>query len=193
MRKDLAWALVPVLWGQACWAQQPAAPEAPNDFKPASTNIVDLPYPQVHSAGEVKFHIYAPDANSIRAALRTIPDREHRATAGLSRGGFQTYQITPANLDKCACIGVFSAPFGFPGVENEYNGLLAKPEEFAKQVKVFYISMGSQEGARTGRSIHEAPEQAGVKRVYYEAPGGGHEFQTWRKSLHGFAQFQFQD
>jgi enterochelin esterase family protein len=123
----------------------------------------------------------------IDASYRTIADREHRAMAGLSLGGTQTYQITQANLDKFAYIGIFSAPFGFPGVETGYNGLLTKPQEFARKVKVFYISMGSKEGAGTGRSIHEALEKAGVKHTYYEAPGTAHEFQTWRKSLHGFA------
>jgi hypothetical protein len=28
--------------------------------------------------------------------------------------------------------------------------------------------------------------------VYYEAPGTAHEFETWRKSLHGFAPLLFQ-
>ena len=36
--------------------------------------------------------------------------------------------------------------------------------------------------------LHEQLEQAGVKHVYFEAPGTAHEFQTWRKSLHEFAQ-----
>jgi len=128
---------------------------------------------------------------SIDASFRTLTDRENRALAGLSLGGTQTYQITQANLDKFANIGIFSAPFGFPGVETGYNGLLSKPEEFAKQVKIFYISMGSKEGAGTGRSIHEQLDKAGVKHVYYEAPGTAHEFQTWRKSLHGFTQLLF--
>jgi enterochelin esterase family protein len=95
-------------------------------------------------------------------------------------------------MDKFANIGIFSAPFGFPGVETGYNGLLAKPAEFNKMVKVFYISMGSKEGAGTGRSIHETLEKAGIKHVYFEAPGTAHEFQTWRKSLHGFTQLLFQ-
>jgi len=127
----------------------------------------------------------------VDANFRTIANRENRAMAGLSLGGTQTYQITQANLDKFANIGIFSAPFGFPGVETGYNGLLTRPAEFAKQVKVFYISMGSKEGAGTGRSIHEELEKAGVRHTYYEAPGTAHEFQTWRKSLYGFAPLLF--
>ena len=129
---------------------------------------------------------------TIDKQFRTLSDRENRAIAGLSLGGTQTYQISQANLDKFASIGVFSAPFGFPGVETGYNGLLAKPDEFNKQVKLFYVSMGSKEGPRSGRAIHEALDNAGINNVYYEAPGTAHEFQTWRKSLYGFAQLLFQ-
>ena len=127
----------------------------------------------------------------IDKTYRTIPDRDHRAMAGLSLGGTQTYQVTQTNLDKFAYIGIFSAPFGFPGVETGYDGLLKKPAEFNKQVHLFYVSMGSKEGATTGRSIHEELEKAGIKHVYYESPGTAHEFQTWRRSLHGFAQQLF--
>ena len=130
---------------------------------------------------------------TIDASYRTLSDREHRAIAGLSLGGTQTYGISQANLDKFSHIGIFSAPFGFPGVETGYNGLLKKPAEFAKLVKVFFVSMGSKEGASSGRAIHEALDQAGVKNVYYEAPGTAHEFQTWRKSLYGYAQLLFQN
>ena len=129
----------------------------------------------------------------VDANYRTIADREHRAMAGLSLGGTQTYQITNANLDKFANIGVFSAPFGFPGVETGYNGLLAKPDEFNKQVKVFFVSMGSKEGASSGRAIHEQLDQAKINNVYYESPGTAHEFLTWRRSLNRFAQLLFQD
>lgn len=127
----------------------------------------------------------------VDANYRTLTDRENRAIAGLSLGGTQTYSISQANLDKFAHIGIFSAPFGFPGVESGYNGLLAKPAEFSKQVKTFFVSMGSKEGASSGRSIHEQLDQAGIKNVYYEAPGTAHEFQTWRKSLYNFAQLLF--
>ncbi|HZX72951.1 MAG TPA: alpha/beta hydrolase-fold protein, partial [Cyclobacteriaceae bacterium] len=128
---------------------------------------------------------------TIDANYRTFTDREHRAIAGLSLGGTQTYGISQANLDKFSNVGIFSAPFGFPGVETGYNGLLAKPDEFSKQVKVFFVSMGSKEGPNSGRAIHESLDKAGVKNVYYEAPGTAHEFQTWRKSLYEFTPLLF--
>ena len=33
--------------------------------------------------------------------------------------------------------------------------------------------------------------KAGVQHTYFEAPGTAHEFQTWRKSLYGFAPLLF--
>ena len=44
----------------------------------------------------------------IDATYRTIPDREHRAMAGLSMGGMQTFQITLKHLDLFSYIGGFS-------------------------------------------------------------------------------------
>ena len=44
----------------------------------------------------------------IDAAYRTLPDRDHRAIAGLSMGAGQAVQIGLANLDKFAYIGAFS-------------------------------------------------------------------------------------
>jgi enterochelin esterase family protein len=126
----------------------------------------------------------------IDAKFRTINARESRAMAGLSLGGTQTYQIAQANKDKFAYVGVFSAPFGFPGL----NGYAASPEEFDKTFKVFFISMGSKEGAGSGRQPAQTLKDAGVKNItYYEAPGTAHEFQTWRKSLHGFAPLLFKN
>jgi enterochelin esterase family protein len=126
----------------------------------------------------------------IDSAFRTIPDRDHRAMAGLSLGGTQTYQVTTANKDKFAYVGIFSAPFGFPGL----NAYAPSAEDFDKQYKAFFISMGSKEGPGSGRDPANQLKEAGVKHVtYYEAPGTAHEFQTWRKALHEFAPLLFQN
>ena len=131
----------------------------------------------------------------IDSTYRTIPDREHRAMAGLSLGGAQTMQITQAHLDQFAYIGVFSAPFGFPQIPGGYNGLLRDPAAFARQVNVFFISYGTAGdlAARNTQKFHQALEHAGIKHVYYESPGTGHEWQTWRRSLHEFAPLLFQN
>jgi enterochelin esterase family protein len=131
----------------------------------------------------------------IDATYRTMPDRQHRAMAGLSLGGTQTWQITQSHLDTFAYIGSFSAPFGFPEVPGGFNGLLDDPAAFAKRVNVLFISVGTAEGGPTSGSgrFHQALEQAGIKHVYYESPGTAHEWQTWRRSLHEFAPLLFQN
>ena len=59
----------------------------------------------------------------IDATYRTIPDREHRAMAGLSMGGMQTFQITLKHLDLFAYIGGFSgAGGGFGGAVRPEDG-----------------------------------------------------------------------
>ena len=130
----------------------------------------------------------------IDSNYRTIPDRDHRAMAGLSLGGTQTMEITQAHLDLFAYIGVFSAPFGFPQVPGGFNGLLGDPAAFARQVKVFFISYGTAGdlAARGTRRFHQELEQAGIKHVYYQSPGTSHEWQTWRRSLYHFAPLLFQ-
>ena len=135
----------------------------------------------------------------IDKTFRTLTDRDHRAMAGLSMGGFQTFQTTMTNLDKFAYIGGFSgASFLQPGtdVKQMYNGVWSNADEFNKKVKLVYISIGTAEPERmyTGvKGFHEALEQAGIKHVYYESPGTSHEWQTWRRSLRQFASLIFKD
>lgn len=45
----------------------------------------------------------------IDKSFRTLTDRDNRAMAGLSMGGFQTFQTTMTNLDKFAYIGGYVA------------------------------------------------------------------------------------
>jgi enterochelin esterase family protein len=126
----------------------------------------------------------------IDSSFRAIADREHRAMAGLSMGGRQTLQITLTHLDQFAWIGSFSAPLGGSfDVKTAYNGVMSDPASFNKKVHLLWIGAGTAEermlqGART---MHDTLDKAGVNNVYFESPGTGHEFQTWRRSLHDFA------
>jgi enterochelin esterase family protein len=132
----------------------------------------------------------------IDSTYRTIPDRDHRAMAGLSMGGMQTLQITLSNLDKFAYIGTFSAAGGqLPDFKTAYGGVMADADAFNNKVKVFFVSTGTAEGAmyEGNKKFDAALSQAGIKHVYFESPGTAHEWQTWRRSLHLFAPLLFQN
>ena len=84
----------------------------------------------------------------------------------------------------------------FPDIKTGFNGLIADPKAFAKQVKLLFVSMGSEEANSFGvgnRAFHETLEKAGIQHVYYESPNTAHEWQTWRRSLYQFAPLLFQN
>lgn len=134
---------------------------------------------------------------TIDKEFRTIPDRDHRAMAGLSMGGFQSFQITLTNIDKFTYIGGFSgAGFMQPGtdIKSMYNGVWSDADAFNKKVKLVYMSIGTVEPEmmyQTVNNFHKELEKIGVKHLYYESPGTSHEWLTWRRSLNQFANLIF--
>ncbi|HEY2155135.1 MAG TPA: alpha/beta hydrolase-fold protein, partial [Isosphaeraceae bacterium] len=135
----------------------------------------------------------------IDATYRTIPDRNHRAMAGLSTGGMQTFQVTLKHLDLFAYIGGFSGGgggFGGAGFDPKtaHGGVMADAGEFNKKVKVLWLGIGTTEPQRMYEGVknyHEALEKAGIKHTYYESPGTSHEWLTWRRCLNEFAPLLF--
>jgi enterochelin esterase-like enzyme len=136
----------------------------------------------------------------VDANFRTLPDQPNRAMAGLSMGGMQTRTITLAHLDTFSHIGVFS---GGSIAQTNITDLAA----FKEKVKLVFVSYGSREvdpanrrpGGRGGpfggdpKANTEALQEAGVNTYYYLSPQTAHEWLTWRRSLHQFAQLVFQD
>jgi enterochelin esterase-like enzyme len=132
----------------------------------------------------------------IDSTFRTLPDRHHRAMAGLSMGGMQTFQITLNHLDLFSHIGGFSGAAGPLVLGNEkldqktaYNGVFADPVAFAKKVHLLWLGVGTEEpeNMREGlRGLHRSLLEANIQHVYYESPGTDHEWQTWRRDLKDF-------
>ncbi len=126
---------------------------------------------------------------------RTLPDRDHRAMAGLSMGGFQTFHVTLNHLDLFSHIGGFSGIGGMLedrqyDLKTDFNGAFADPAAFAKKVQLLYFGVGTAEPERFKtriRSFHDALSKAGVDHVYWESPGTDHEWPTWRRNLKDFA------
>jgi S-formylglutathione hydrolase FrmB len=157
----------------------------------------------------------------IDSNFRTMPDKDHRAMAGLSMGGFQTASVTMVNLDKFSYIGLFSGgtgggmgvggrggarPAGAPAaapapastkldLQTVYSGAMANPADFNKKVKVFFFSSGTEPPLENPEALKKHQEQliaAGITNSYlYISPGTSHEWQTWRRSLYTFAPLLF--
>jgi len=133
----------------------------------------------------------------VDANYRTLTDQPHRAMAGLSMGGMQTRQITLAHLDTFSQIGIFSG--GSISVDD-----VNKATGFKEKVKLVFVSFGSRElenrkanapGPFGGdpRASTEELKKTGINSVFYVSPGTAHEWQSWRRSLHEFAQLLFKD
>jgi enterochelin esterase-like enzyme len=133
----------------------------------------------------------------IDSTFRTLSDRDHRAMAGLSMGGMQTFQITLNHLDQFSYIGGFSGAGGMLvfgdrklDPKTDYNGVFADPATFGKRVHLLWLGVGTvePERLRTGiKSLHASLDEAKIQNVFYESPGTDHEWQTWRRDLKDFA------
>ncbi|MCG6915479.1 esterase [bacterium BMS3Abin03] len=124
---------------------------------------------------------------------RTIADQQHRGMAGLSMGGMQTRVITLANPKVFSYVGLFSGgSITMDDINNSPN--------FKEKVKLVFVSYGSRElengKTRFGGNPEadtEALKKIGINTHYYVSPLTAHEWQSWRRSLHKFAQLLFKD
>lgn len=131
----------------------------------------------------------------IETHFRVLTDRNNRAMAGLSWGGFQTFQIALNNLDMFSYIGGFSgAGFFNPqtDLDEVYNGVFSDPEAFNEKVHAFFLGIGTKEGQRM-KALSDALNNAGIEHTYYESPGTAHEWLTWRRCLYEFAPLLFRN
>ena len=132
------------------------------DIKPFQTVLVDELIPYVDSH------------------FRTLADQKNRAMAGLSMGSMETKSIVTNRPDVFSYIGLFS-------------GATFKPEEVKDKstVKLIFQSTGSKERPDAVKQSTEELKKAGINAAWYVSEGTAHEFHTWRRSLHQFAQLLF--
>ena len=122
---------------------------------------------------------------TIDSKFRTLTDRDHRAMAGLSWGGHQTFDLVLNNMDKFSYMGAFSGAIFGLDVKTAYNGVFSKPEEFNKKIHYLYLSCGSEENFGT-EALVKSLQEAGIKTDFYVSPGTHHEWLTWRRCFRQF-------
>lgn len=126
----------------------------------------------------------------IDRTFRTKTDREHRAMAGLSWGGHQTFNTALPNLDKFAYIGGFSGAIFGLDVKTCFDGVFADADSFNKKVNYLFLGCGTEEQMGT-KQLTGALRELGIKVDYYESQGTAHEWLTWRRCLKEFVPHLF--
>ena len=126
----------------------------------------------------------------IDANFRTKTDRDHRAMAGLSWGGHQTFDLVMNNMDKFSYMGAFSGAIFGLDAKTAYDGKFANGEEFNKKIHYLFLSCGSEENFGTEK-LAESLRNCGVKVDFQVSPGTHHEWLTWRRGLNQFIPHLF--
>ena len=126
----------------------------------------------------------------IDKTFRTYTDRDHRAMAGLSWGGHQTFDLVLNHMDTFAWMGGFSGAIFGLDIAQAYDGIFTKPDYFNSKIHYLFLSSGSEENFGTSRLVATLRE-AGIKVDEYTSPGTHHEWLTWRRSLKEFVPHLF--
>jgi enterochelin esterase-like enzyme len=121
---------------------------------------------------------------TIESRYSTIPDREHRALAGLSMGGGQSLNFGLGNLDAFAWVGGFSsAPNTKPPAE-----LVPDPAAAREQLKLLWLGCGNKDGLiRISQDVHAHLKKSDVPHIWH-VDSHGHDGTEWSKNLYLFAQ-----
>ena len=176
--------------GQPGPSFQPPAPPHAGSKPPAVAQVaryfMDEPY-------ETFDRVISGDLISfIDTNFRTLPDREHRAIAGLSMGGSQALRIGLKHLDQFAYIGAFSPAIDITDTTKDYDRGLANATKLNQQLRLLWIGIGSDDFLfETVQESHETLEKARIRHVWVESPGA-HVWTVWRKYLADFAPRLFQ-
>jgi enterochelin esterase-like enzyme len=171
--------------------------QPPPPSRPGATPSAPPPRPMASSIREERYSLFdniiAKDlVPFIDTHFRTIPDREHRALAGLSMGGGQAVRIGLNHLDQFSYLGAFSPALFITDTAKDFDGAFADPARLNHQLRLLWIGVGSDDFLLTPvKGGHEALEKAGIKHVWVGS-SGAHVWTVWRKYLADFAPRLFQ-
>lgn len=128
----------------------------------------------------------------IDSTFRTIPDKEHRAMAGLSMGGMQTQKIVLHHPELFTSAGIFSGGLVLQNDEDDYRGVLLDKEKFLERFDLFFVACGNQEKFYgETRENAERVLEAGVPiETFWDY--GYHDWTFWRHCADRFLRLLFQ-
>lgn len=120
---------------------------------------------------------------------RTIADKQHRAIAGLSMGGFHSMQISKEYPDMFDFVGLFSAATTSRGRWESpvYDNLEHKlAVQFARNPNLYYIAIGNQDFLYDENvAFRQFLDEHAYPYEYVES-ADGHIWKNWRYYLTDF-------
>ena len=130
--------------------------------------------------------------STIDSRYRTLTDRDHRAMAGLSWGGHQTFDLVMNHMDLFSYMGAFSGAIFGLDPQTTYGGAFLRADEFNKNIHYLFMSCGSEElrNFQTDKSV-EVLRNCGIKVDFQVSEGTHHEWLTWRRALRQFIPHLF--
>lgn len=119
--------------------------------------------------------------------FRTLPDKAHRAVAGLSMGGFHTLFIALNYPKDFGYIGLFSAGLDFSAVDCSlpaYNNMPQKLQTLKREgYSLFWIAIGKDDFLYDQNTAFRTTlDNEGVGYEYHES-SRGHLWCNWRQYL----------
>ena len=107
---------------------------------------------------------------------RAITNRDNRAIGGFSRGGGQTLRTAFSNMNMFAWVCAYSSYLSPEEMERSYKPIIANPVSTNKQLKLLWVSVGSDDFLYKG--MVEFMDYLKTKKVNYKSliTDGGH---TW--------------
>lgn len=153
------------------------------------------PTMQLPQTMEGSFETAFPDVvKFIDKNYRTIRNKQNRAIAGLSMGGFHSLHISKQYPDLFNYIGLFSAAI-LPNKEVKspvYDDLEGKLKiQFSGKPALYWIAIGNQDFLyKANEDYRKLLDEKGYKYTYYET-GEGHIWKNWRIYLTEFVPLLF--
>lgn len=166
-------------------AEEAAPGEYPNSMvKPAAFKPRTMD-------GVFEYGFFDDIVQFVERNYRVKSNKENRAIAGLSMGGFHSLYISANNPDKFEYVGLFSAAVNKQRKEGEhleiYQNLGAKLKAQLKTpIRYYYIAIGKNDFLyQDNVDLRKKLDEIGTKYEYMETDGG-HEWRNWRVYLNYF-------
>ena len=135
--------------------------------------------------GTAEWHFTEDIVSWVDGHYRTIPDREHRAVAGMSIGGRQSITLAANEPDNYGYVAAFSPYMPVKGRNQRfrkfYQGFDQKIDAqfLMEPPKGYYLMNGRSDAYSLGAvAFHRKLERKGYPHLWITTPGG-HDWPNW--------------